>query len=57
MMGVFTQLERGVIVARMKAGRAHKAEQGVTLDAEGHRPKRGGTWQPRQVGRILQRVG
>jgi DNA invertase Pin-like site-specific DNA recombinase len=101
MMGVFSQLERGVIVARMKAGRAHKAEQGgyaygapgygqraeggalvaeateqaalarmralrtdgaslrtiaATLDAEGHKPKRGGTWQPRQVGRILQRV-
>jgi DNA invertase Pin-like site-specific DNA recombinase len=102
MMGVFSQLERGVIVARMKTGRAHKAGQGgyaygspgygqraqggelvaeateqtalarmralradgaslrtiaATLDAEGHRPKRGGVWQPRQVGRILERVG
>jgi hypothetical protein len=28
MMGVFAQLERAVIVARMKAGRVHKAETG-----------------------------
>jgi hypothetical protein len=47
-------------LARMRVLRAEGASLraiATTLDAEGHRPKRGGTWRPRQVGRILGRVG
>jgi hypothetical protein len=47
-------------LARMRALQVEGASLraiAATLDAEGHKPKRGGTWQPRQVGRILERVG
>lgn len=98
MAGVFAELDRRMIVKRLRDGRRHKASLGgyaggappfgsraesghlvpdpaeaaalararelrasglslraigAALTAEGHRPKRGGTWQPTAVNRLL----
>lgn len=99
MMGVFAELERGMIVARLRRGRAAKKKTGGyvagrppyglrasdgalvkdpdeqtvikrarilqrkglslreiarSLEADGHRPRRGGEWHPTQVARLVE---
>jgi DNA invertase Pin-like site-specific DNA recombinase len=101
MMAVFHQLDRAMIVARLKGGREVKAASGgyaygapgfgqrasdkalvvdpgeqttirrllelerdglslrqmaAILDGEGRRPKRGGSWHPQTVARVLERA-
>lgn len=102
MMGVFAQLDRAMVVARMRAGRRAKEAKGgyagkgsprfgqrsesgelvadsleqaviarmvdldgqglslraiaAALEAEGHRPKRGGRWHPTVIRRTLARL-
>lgn len=101
MVGVFSQLERASIAARLRAGRRLKAERGGfaygapgygwqaenrelvvdqaealvvarigelhaegsslrtiarTLDAEGHRPRRGERWHPTVLARLVRRL-
>jgi DNA invertase Pin-like site-specific DNA recombinase len=101
MMAVFHQLDRALIIARLKGGREVKAQAGgyaygaprfgtraedkalvldpaeqaairrigelheggaslrsiaATLEAEGHRPKRGDRWHPQTVARVIARL-
>lgn len=52
-----TEAEAVALIARLRAEGASYREVCAALDEVGHRPRRGGTWQPAVVRRIALRVG